>query len=81
MDWFKRAQELIAEREALKTRIKQLELECKDYRKAADFAVKENKQLETENRQYRQLLDMTLGCEDNHCDHCKEDIQKALKGK
>ena len=32
----------------LELKIEQLELECKDYRKAADFAVKENKQLEAE---------------------------------
>ena len=30
-------------------RIKQLGLECKDYRKAADFAVKENQKLRAEN--------------------------------
>ncbi len=38
-------------------------------------------QLEAEKQQYIKLLAMTLDCEDNHCDHCKEDIQKALEGK
>ncbi len=39
------------------------------------------KQLEAEKQQYIKLLTMTLDCEDNHCDHCKEDIQKALEVK
>ena len=35
----------IAEKALFKQQVEQLELECKDYRKAADFAVKENKVL------------------------------------
>ncbi len=38
----------IEEKALFKQQVEQLELECKDYRKAADFAVKENKQLEAD---------------------------------
>ena len=39
------------------------------------------KKLKARIEQLEKLLRMTLECEDNHCDRCKEDIKRGLEGK